>query len=92
MSLLKDIVAPRRPKASPDGGTYSRRQAVSLSAQPGSQIRYTLGTRQPAPRLRTGNVYRGRQIRITATQTLKAIAVDKAGNVSPVTKQRYVIR
>lgn len=92
MNLLKDIVAPRRPQASPDGGTYRRRQAVSLSAPAGTQIRYTLGTRQPAPRLRTGNVYRGRQIRITATQTLKAIAVDKAGNVSSLRSERYVIR
>ncbi|MDQ4086190.1 MAG: chitobiase/beta-hexosaminidase C-terminal domain-containing protein [Actinomycetota bacterium] len=92
MSLLKDLVAPRRPSASPDGGVYRRRQSVSLNAQAGTQIRYTLGTRQPAPRLRTGSVYRGRQLRITATQTLKAIAVDKAGNVSSVTKERYVIR
>ena len=92
MSVTKDIVAPKRPHASPDGGTYRRRQAVSLGAQAGSQIRYTLGTRQPAPRLRTGSVYRGRQIRITSTQTLKAIAVDKAGNVSQVTSERYVIR
>jgi hypothetical protein len=92
MSLLKDTVAPRRPSASPRGGTFFRRQAVSLNAQPGTQIRYTLGTRQPAPRLRTGSVYRGRQLRITATQTLKAIAVDRAGNVSRLLKQRYVIR
>jgi hypothetical protein len=92
MSLLKDVVAPRRPQASPDGGTYNRRQAVSLSAAAGTQIRYTLGRRQPAPRLRTGNVYRGRQLRITSSQTLKAIAVDKAGNVSRLRKERYVIR
>jgi hypothetical protein len=92
MSLLKDVVAPRRPSASPDGGTYRRPQSVSLNAPAGTQIRYTLGTRPPAPRLRTGSVYRGRQIRIAATRTLKAIAVDKAGNVSAVTKERYVIR
>jgi hypothetical protein len=92
MSLLKDVVAPRRPQASPDGGTYGRRQAVSLSAPAGTQIRYTLGRGLPAPRLRTGNVYRGRQLRVTSSQTLKAIAVDKAGNVSRLAREHYVIR
>ena len=92
MSLLKDVVAPRSPQASPDGGTYRRRQAVSLSAEPGAQIRYTLGRRLPAPRPRTGNVYRGRQLRVTSSQTLKAIAIDRAGNVSRLRTERYVIR
>ncbi|MGH3356267.1 MAG: chitobiase/beta-hexosaminidase C-terminal domain-containing protein [Nocardioidaceae bacterium] len=94
MSVLKDLVRPARPKASPDGGRYRRRQAVSLNARAGAkQIRYTLGNgRQRAPRRNTGLVYRGRQIRITSSQVLKAITVDRAGNVSEVTRERYRIR
>jgi len=92
MTLLKDLVAPRRPTASPRGGTYTRRQAVSLSAPAGTQVRYTLGRSPARPTRFRGLVYRGRQISITASQVLKAIAVDKAGNVSRVNTQRYVIR
>jgi Chitobiase/beta-hexosaminidase C-terminal domain len=92
MSLLKDLVAPRSPAASPDGGAYRRRQAVSLSTGAGNQIRYTLGDGgQPAPTATSGSLYRGRQIPITASQTLKAVAVDRAGNASPVLRQRYRI-
>jgi hypothetical protein len=91
MGLLKDTVAPRRPSASPDGGTYSRRQFVSLSADAGTQIRYTVGVRPPRPRVGTGIVYRGRQISVRSSQMLKAIAVDRAGNPSPVTRERYRI-
>lgn len=92
MSLMKDLVAPARPSASPDAGAYRRRQSVSLSAGPGEQIRYTLGNgTQPAPGASTGSLYRGRQIAITASQTLKAVAIDQADNVSPVTRQRYRI-
>jgi hypothetical protein len=93
MSLLKDTVAPRRPSASPRGGTFSRRQAVSLRAGRGTSIRYTLGGRgAPAPTAARGNLYRGNPVRITSTQTLKAVAIDRAGNVSRLTTQRYVIR
>jgi hypothetical protein len=91
MSLLKDTVAPRRPAASPAGGSYRRTQWVSLNAERGTQIRYTLGRSPAAPTAHTGTVYGGRQIRIAATRTLKAIAVDRAGNVSPVTSERYRI-
>jgi Chitobiase/beta-hexosaminidase C-terminal domain len=92
MTMLKDLVAPRRPSASPRGGTYRRAQSVRLRSQPGTTIRYTLGRgRQAAPRARTGSLYRGRPVRITASQVLKAVAVDRAGNVSRVLRQRYRI-
>lgn len=92
-SLLKDTVAPRRPSASPRGGTFSRRQAVRLRAGRGTSIRYTLGGRgAPAPTARRGNLYRGNPVRITSTQTLKAVAIDRAGNVSRLMSKSYVIR
>ncbi|HEX2176840.1 MAG TPA: chitobiase/beta-hexosaminidase C-terminal domain-containing protein [Nocardioidaceae bacterium] len=91
MSLVKDTVAPNRPSATPRRGTYSDPQSVRLTAAPGDQIRYTLGGgTQAAPTESTGFRY-VRPVEITASQTLKAVAVDEAGNVSRVAQAAYRI-
>ncbi|HEX2176841.1 MAG TPA: chitobiase/beta-hexosaminidase C-terminal domain-containing protein [Nocardioidaceae bacterium] len=89
-TVIKDTVAPDGPSASLPAGTYRRAQRVSLVAGPSDQIRYTLGA-QAAPTANSGTLYRGGQIRIAASRTLKMIAIDEAGNVSPVVRQRYRI-
>jgi hypothetical protein len=92
-TVVKDLVAPKAPRASLASGTYNRTKTVALRSAPGNQIRYTLGNgSQARPTANNGALYRGNRIRISASQTLKAVAVDRAGNVSPLGKWRYRIR
>jgi hypothetical protein len=93
-TVLKDTVAPDRPSASLRSGTYRGTQRITLNAGArGEQIRYTLRNRRaPRPTANRGQVYRGGQIRIVRSKTLKMVAIDRAGNVSPVTRERYRIR
>lgn len=92
-TMVKDTVRPNRPVPSLDSGVYRGTQRISLAAGPGERIRYTLGNgKQPRPTRTSGNVFRGGQIAVTSTQVLKAIAIDGAGNVSPVARHRYAIR
>jgi hypothetical protein len=89
-TVIKDTVAPARPSASLPGGRYRGNQAISLNAGASDQIRYTLGNgTQAAPTANRGTLYRGGQLRITSTTVLKMVAVDEAGNVSPVVRNRY---
>jgi large repetitive protein len=88
LQIPKDTVAPRPPTATPKAGTYARSQAVTLNSQAGTEIHYTVNGSTPTAR---SPLY-SRQIRVSATQTIKAIAIDKAGNKSTVASFRYVIR
>ena len=87
-TIRKDTVAPTAPRAAPRAGIYQRPQSVRLRAQVGTRIHFTQGGATPTPQSR---VFAG-PIRVTATQTIKAISVDAAGNRSPVASFRYVIR
>ncbi len=91
-TVLKDTVAPDAPTASLPAGSYRGVQLVSISAGPSDRVRYTLGDgTQTAPTASRGILYSGGEIRIGSTRTLKMVAVDEAGNVSPVARQRYRI-
>ncbi len=93
MTVLKDVVRPNPPRATVPAGVYDRARLVGLRARAGQLIRFTLGNgSQAAPTARSGARYTGRRIRISATQTLKAVAIDQAGNVSRVLRARYRIR
>jgi hypothetical protein len=90
--VLKDLAAPKAPRASLRAGTLNRARRVALRSAPANTIRYTLGNgKQARPTRNSGAVYRKR-IRITSSQTLKAIAIDRAGNVSPLLRNRYRLR
>ncbi|HEX8781082.1 MAG TPA: chitobiase/beta-hexosaminidase C-terminal domain-containing protein [Nocardioides sp.] len=92
-TVLKDLVAPAAPRASVPAGTYSRTQRVRLRTAAANTIRYTLGNgSQPRPTATRGTVYRGEAIRISSTQVLKMVAVDRARNVSQLVTNRYRIR
>ena len=92
-TVVRDTDVPDAPSASLAAGTYRGARQVSLSAAASDRIRYTRGDgRQAAPTRSTGRLYRGGRITIGSTSTLKMIAVDGAGNVSPVARTRYVIR
>jgi hypothetical protein len=92
-SFLKDTVRPNAPRASLRQGTYRQPRRTALLSAAGNTIRYTVGAGQQArPTANRGAVYRGR-IRLAAPkQVIKAIAVDRAGNVSPVKRLVYRIR
>lgn len=88
LSLLKDTVAPK-PAASPKAGTYKRSLSVTLKTVSGDdEIHFTQNGTRPTldSRLFVG------PIRVTKNQTIKAVAVDPAGNTSEVASFRYVIR
>ncbi len=90
--LVKDTDVPAAPRASLPGGTYEGPQRVGLRASADAAIRYTLGDgTQADPGRGKGRLYRGERIRIAATKTLKMVAVDQVGNVSPVVRQRFRI-
>ena len=90
-TVLKDVVRPNQPRASLASGVYSRTREVALRSR--HEIRYTLGNgSQAAPTARRGTLYKGRRIVISSSQVLKAVSIDRAGNVSQVARFRYRIR
>ena len=92
-SFLKDTVRPNAPRASRRPGTYRAPRRTALLSAAGNTIRYTVGAgRQARPTATKGAVYQ-RRIRLAAPrQVIKAVAVDRAGNVSPVKRLVYRIR
>lgn len=86
-SIIKDTVAPAKPTATPGAGRYERVQRVTLSAENGTNIHYTVDGSRPTAGSRTFRA----PIPVTATQTIKSIAVDGAGNRSQVAGFRYTI-
>ncbi|HEX2176541.1 MAG TPA: fibronectin type III domain-containing protein [Nocardioidaceae bacterium] len=91
-TVVKDLVAPAAPSVSVPGGSYLGRQDITINSGPESAVRYTLGNgNQPDPTATSGSRYTGGQIAITSSQTLKMVAVDSAGNTSPVVSETYSI-
>jgi hypothetical protein len=87
-TIRKDTIAPPAPTATPAPGTYATQQSVTLAdADTAAVIHYTNSGASP-----TGSSpVAPAQIAVTATQTLMALAVDPAGNASPVASFGYVI-
>ena len=73
--------------ANPAGGTFNAAQSVTLSASEPGKIFYTTDGSAPTT---ASSLYLA-PISINATTTLKFIAVDAAGNQSPVQTQVYTI-
>jgi hypothetical protein len=73
--------------ACPDGGTYYREQSVSLSTEQDAVIYYTLNGEIPG---RNSSVYTG-PVTINTSCTLKYVAIDQAGNQSPLYSKEYTI-
>lgn len=90
MSLLKDTAAPPAPTASPGPGSYPAAQSVSLADADGTAaIRFTTDGTVPTASSVAFNP--SSPIAITATATIRALAVDGAGNVGPEASFPYVI-
>ncbi len=83
-SQIKDIL--RAPTFNPDGGSFTEvPQSVAISAESGTEIRYTTG--ETLPTSTTGTVYSG-AISITETTTINAIAV-KDGKATGVVSKTF---
>lgn len=74
--------------ATPAGGLYNSAQAVILSMDEPGDIYYTLDGTDPTP---SCTLYQT-PIQITNTTTLKALAVDTAGNPSTILEETYTIQ
>jgi len=93
-TVVRDLRAPKSPTASLKGREYVGRQVVTINAPSAEdEVRYTLGNgAQPRPSATVGNRYNGQPLVLTASQTLKMVAVDQAGNTSPLVTERYTIK
>jgi hypothetical protein len=88
LALTKDTVAPAAPTANPASGTYATAQSVTLtSAGETATVHYTNDGSTPTA---FNNVALG-PVPVTASQTLRAVAVDGVGNPSAVATFAYVI-
>ena len=81
-----DLTLPAAPTFTPAAGTYNAAQNVTISAEAGTTIHYTLDGTDPTTE---SNVY-STPIEIAETKTLKAIAV-KDEKVSPIASAKYTI-
>jgi chitobiase/beta-hexosaminidase-like protein len=87
LAVLKDTVAPASPTATPGAGTFPGTQRFVLrSTDPTARIHWTTGTR-----VDTGSPLYTGPIAVASTQTIRAVAVDGAGNAGPVAAWRLVI-
>ena len=86
ISITKDTIAPNAPTVSVPAGTYSDTKLVSLQSAEGT-IHYTLDGSDATANSKT---YRG-PINVADTATIKAVAVDAAGNVSNMASYGYTI-
>jgi hypothetical protein len=88
------VTPPPAPVITPASGSFTSSQSVTMSdGETGAAIRYTVGTGTsvPAdPTATTGTLY-ATPFTATASQVVKAVAVDAAGNVSPVARRDYTI-
>ncbi|MEA2155791.1 MAG: hypothetical protein QOE11_1931 [Solirubrobacteraceae bacterium] len=87
LTMVKDTIAPGAPTANPSPGTYETSQSVTLAAENGSTIHYTNNGSAPTAASPTASG----TISVTSSQTLKAMAVDPAGNPGPMAPFAYTI-
>jgi hypothetical protein len=92
-SVIIDTVNPNIPAASLASGSYKNSQELALSASDNtggsgiSAIYYTTNGTTPTS---SSTKYTG-TISVNKTETIKAIAYDKAGNASPIMTEVYAV-
>jgi hypothetical protein len=88
MTIVKDTLAPAAPTSNLGSGTYTGAQTITLQGDPGATIRFT--SNGAAPTATSGAVFSS-PFSVTASQTIRAVAVDNNGNVSPVSTFAFTI-
>jgi hypothetical protein len=83
-ALTKDATAPLAPAIAPTGGTFIGSRTVTLNGG-GDPVRYTTDGSQPT----AGSALYSGPITLTRTATLRAMAIDGAGNVSPTSSASF---
>ena len=86
-ALIIDTTPPSTPSALPAAGTYTAVQSVALSSSGSSAIYYTTDGSAPT----TGSNSYSSAISVGGSMTIKALAVDLAGNESEILESAYVI-
>ena len=77
---------------SPPGGEYSTPQEVTVSASESAVIYWTDDPADPGPVEETGSAYNGNPLWVTSDRTIRAVAVDGAGNVSATATATFSVR
>lgn len=94
-SMMKDTEAPAAPSVaadSPQPGTYNVAQQIALSAEEGAKVYYTTDGSDPSDANNAARQLYSTPIEVGSTQTVKAVALDRAGNASsPVVGFAYTI-
>ena len=89
--ITANFAKPPVTAASPMGGVYNFAQHVALSSNvTGSAIYYTVDGSTPVPGSAATALYGG-EIVVTATATLRFLAVSPEGLIAPVQTQTYII-
>jgi Chitobiase/beta-hexosaminidase C-terminal domain len=90
LRILKDLVAPDAPSASPSPGTYPTAQVVRLSqADAGAAVHWTSDGSTPTEA--SPVLAPGAGITVSGSQTIRTVAIDPAGNAGPVGTFAYTI-
>jgi hypothetical protein len=89
LTIRKDIVAPPAPVASPPGGTYAGTRAVTLGDDDATaKVHYTtVGTAPGA----ASPAFGATPISVDHSLTIRAVAIDAAGNAGPEAAFTYTI-
>jgi hypothetical protein len=85
LGILKDTTAPDQPTSTPPPGRYLNAPTVSLSAEPGSTIHFTVDGSAPTS---ASPVYTA-PIRVGSSSTIHAFAVDPLGNAGSAAALAY---
>jgi hypothetical protein len=89
LTIAKDVVAPAAPIASPPGGTYDAAKSVTLGDDDATAaVHYTTVGTKPAAASPVAGLA---PISVDHSLTIRAIAIDPAGNVSPEASFAYTI-
>jgi hypothetical protein len=89
LTIAKDVVAPAAPVASPPGGTYADAKQVTLGDDDATAaVHYTTVGTKPAAASPVAGLT---PIPVDHSLTIRAIAIDPAGNVSPEASFDYTI-
>jgi hypothetical protein len=88
LAILKDTVAPDAPTANPAPGTYAPGLAIALQrSDPDAVVRYTANGSTPS----AASLVAPARLSIPTSRTIRAVAIDRVGNRSPVASLAYVI-